>query len=93
MFDLTEMDKYFEDGQPFSNYASKDISYALAKYSNLKEDTDVKGYGDLSSTELEILDNWVLLFLYAPIIDLIATRPPYISFQAPIQGCGRTMYR
>lgn len=57
------MHKFFEANQPFSNYAFKDISYALAKYSSLAEDVDVSGYENLSPAELEILNDWVTLFL------------------------------
>ncbi|KAJ6615344.1 hypothetical protein B0H10DRAFT_1949906 [Mycena sp. CBHHK59/15] len=55
--------KYFEPNKPFSNYEGKDISYALTKYSTLQEDVNVNGYLDLSATELDILDNWVSVFL------------------------------
>ncbi|KAJ7736243.1 hypothetical protein DFH07DRAFT_843108 [Mycena maculata] len=63
VFDLTTMHKSFESDKPFRNYASKDISYALTKYSTLPEDVNVSGYNDLSPTELETLDNWVSVFL------------------------------
>ncbi|KAJ6568474.1 hypothetical protein B0H19DRAFT_1256237 [Mycena capillaripes] len=48
---------------PFRVYASKDISYALAKYSTEEEDVNVVGYANLSLAELEVLDKWVSIFL------------------------------
>ncbi|KAJ7445386.1 hypothetical protein B0H11DRAFT_848563 [Mycena galericulata] len=63
VFDLTEMQKYFEAGQPFCNYAARDISYALTKYSSLPEDAAVIGYESLTVTELSILNDWVAFFL------------------------------
>jgi hypothetical protein len=63
IFDVTSMGEFFGPKGQFSTYASKDISYTLAKFSNLAEDADVVGYGGLSAKELEVLDDWVSLFL------------------------------
>ncbi|KAJ6590818.1 hypothetical protein B0H10DRAFT_2233516 [Mycena sp. CBHHK59/15] len=64
VFDVTALKEYFGPNSPLSHYASNDISYALIKYSNLPEDTNVEGYMDLSPEELEVLDNWVSIFLH-----------------------------
>ncbi|KAJ7035165.1 hypothetical protein C8F04DRAFT_1099286, partial [Mycena alexandri] len=63
VFDLSQMKSYLGPGKTFANYASRDISYALPRYSNLMADTLVQGYTSLSAAELALLDKWVSLFL------------------------------
>ncbi|KAJ6627084.1 hypothetical protein B0H10DRAFT_1941285 [Mycena sp. CBHHK59/15] len=63
VFDVTAIKKSFGPNGQFQTYPFKDISYALTKYSNLEEDAAVVGYASFSPKELEILDNWVQLFL------------------------------
>ncbi|KAJ7433340.1 hypothetical protein B0H11DRAFT_2185180 [Mycena galericulata] len=62
VFDVTALAEYLGPNKQFSNYPSKDISYALTKYSNLPEDVAVKGYANLSEAELDVLNSWVSLF-------------------------------
>ncbi|KAJ7700696.1 hypothetical protein B0H17DRAFT_1046379 [Mycena rosella] len=71
VFDVTVMNKYFGANKPLSNYASRDISYALARYSNLPEDLNVQGYADLSVDDLEVLNDWVSIFLRFEVIGKI----------------------
>ncbi|KAJ6452103.1 hypothetical protein C8R45DRAFT_1113222 [Mycena sanguinolenta] len=63
VFDVTAVKSFSGPTGAFMTYSSKDISYALTKSSILKEDVDVVGYGNLSMVELEVLDNWLSLFL------------------------------
>ncbi|KAJ7032111.1 hypothetical protein C8F04DRAFT_1108526 [Mycena alexandri] len=63
VFDVTPLMEFLIPGGQLSNYAGKDISFALTKASNRREDTTVKGYGTLSSNELKMLDEWTSVFL------------------------------
>ncbi|KAJ6526047.1 hypothetical protein B0H19DRAFT_1275906 [Mycena capillaripes] len=63
VFDVTVVKSFSGPNGAFMSYSSKDISYALTRSSTLKEDVDVVGYGNLSTAELEVLDNWLSLFL------------------------------
>jgi hypothetical protein len=63
VFDVTSLGEFLGSRGELSNWAFKDISYALTKNSSLQEDADVEGYFGLSTKELEMLDNWVKIFL------------------------------
>ena len=63
VFDVTAVKSFSGPSGAFMSYSSKDVSYALTKSSVQKEDVDVVGYGNLSTAELEVLDNWLSLFL------------------------------
>ncbi|KAJ7807656.1 hypothetical protein B0H14DRAFT_3483015 [Mycena olivaceomarginata] len=63
VFDVTSAKEFSGPTGAFRVWASKDISYALTKFSTLEEDVDVVGYVNLPASELEILDTWVAIFL------------------------------
>ncbi|KAJ7780659.1 hypothetical protein DFH07DRAFT_935941 [Mycena maculata] len=63
VFNMTSLGEFLGPKGDLSTWAFRDISYTLTKNSNLEEDAEVQGYSNLSTKELETLNNWVQIFL------------------------------
>jgi hypothetical protein len=70
VFDVTSAKEFSGPTGAFRVWDSKDVSYALTKFSILEEDVDVVGYVNLPASELEILDPWVAIFLCASLFNV-----------------------